>query len=75
MMLASNIWELVFRMPQIAIIMGCLIPIVGIISGYWYKIQKVRAELHLKRTLAERGMSADEIERIVAASPKEADDE
>lgn len=47
--------------------MGCLIPIVGIISGYWYKAQKVRAEHDLKRMLAERGMSADEIERIVAA--------
>ncbi len=66
-MLAANIWELIFRMPQIAVIMGCLIPIVGIISGYWYKAQKVRAEHDLKRMLAERGMSADEIERIVAA--------
>ena len=57
-------------MPQIAVIMGCLIPIVGIISGYWYKTQKVRAEHDLKRMLAERGMSADEIERILAARPK-----
>ncbi len=70
MMLAGNIWEWVFGMPQIAIIMGCLIPIVGIISGYWYKAQKVRAEHDLKRMLVERGMSADEIERIMAARPR-----
>ncbi len=70
MMLGSNLWESVFRMPQIAIIMGCLIPIVGIITSYWYKSQKMRAEHALKRTLAERGMSADEIERVVAAGPK-----
>ena len=74
MMLAGNIWESVFQMPQIAIIMGCLIPIVGIISSYWYKVHKVRAENNLKRMLAERGMSADEIERIVAASSKDDDE-
>ena len=68
-MLAGNIWESVFRMPQIAVIMGCLIPIVGIVGGYWYKTQKVRAENALKRMLVERGMSADEIERIIAARP------
>lgn len=66
----ANIWESLFQMPQIAIVMGCLIPIVGIITSYWYKAQKMRAEHRLKRTLAERGMSADEIERIVAASPR-----
>ena len=70
MMLAGNIWESVFRMPQIAIIVGCLIPIVGIIASYWYKAQKVRAEHDLKRMLVERGMSADEIERIVVAHPR-----
>lgn len=66
----GNLWESVFQMPQIAIVMGCLIPIVGIITSYWYKAQKMRAEQHLKRTLAERGMSVDEIERIVAASSR-----
>ncbi len=70
MMLAGNIWEWVFGMPQIAIIMGCLIPIVAIVSGNWHKTHKVRAEHDLKRMLAERGMSADEIERIVAARPR-----
>ncbi len=69
-MLAGSIWQSIFGMPQIAIIMGCLIPIAGIISSYWYKVHKVRAENNLKRTLAERGMSADEIERIVAAGPR-----
>ncbi len=66
-MLASSLWESAFRMPQIAIIMGCLIPIVGIIASFWYKAQKVRSEHQLKRTLIERGASADEIERILAA--------
>ncbi len=70
-MIASNLWESAFQMPQIAILMGCLIPIVGIISSYWYKAQKVRYEHQLKRTLIERGASADEIERILAAGSKQ----
>ena len=70
-MLAGQAWQGIFEMPQIAIIMGCLvgclIPIVGIIAFYWYKAQKVRSENELKRTMVDRGMSADEIERILAA--------
>ncbi len=70
-MLASSLWESAFQMPQIAIIMGCLIPIVSIIASYWYKAQKVRSEHQLKRTLIERGASAAEIERILAAGSKQ----
>ena len=43
-MLAQQIWQSVFQMPQIAIVMGCLIPIAGIIAGCWYKAQKIRSE-------------------------------
>lgn len=73
-MLAEQLWHKIFGMPQIAVIMGCLIPITGIIASYWYKAQKLRSEHELKRTLAERGMPADEIERIIAAQAKEPSD-
>ena len=73
-MLAEQSWHIIFGMPQIAVIMGCLIPIASIIAGFWYKAQKVRSELELKRTLVDRGLSADEIERIIAARPKEPSD-
>ncbi len=73
-MLAEQLWHKIFGMPQIAIIMGRLIPIVGIIASYWYKAEKLRSENALKRTLAERGLSADEIERIIAAQAKEPSD-
>jgi hypothetical protein len=54
---------------QLGIIMGCGIPIVAIIGFFWYKTAKTTSENELKRTLVERGMSAEEIERIVAARP------
>ena len=73
-MLTGQAWQGIFEMPQIAVIMGCLIPIAGMIAGYWYKAQKVRSEHELKRTLVDRGLSVDEIERIIAVRPKEPPD-
>ena len=73
-MLAEQAWRVIFGMPQIAVIMGCLIPIVGLIANHWYKAQKVRFEHDLKLRLIERGMSADEIEPIIAAQAQEPSD-
>ena len=73
-MLAGQAWQVIFGMPQIAIIMGCLIPIVGVIASAWYKAQKVRSDNQLKRTLVDRGVSADDIERIITAQAKDPSD-
>ena len=70
-MLAGNAWHVIFGMPQIAVIMGCLIPIVGIIASSWFKAQKMRSANELKRTLVDRGLSAADIERIMAAGHEE----
>ncbi len=64
-MLAEFIWN----EGTLAIIMGMGIPIVAIVATFWYKIAKTTSENELKRTLAERGMSAEEIERVVTARP------
>jgi len=72
-MLADSMWARMMEMPQIAIIMGSLIPIVGLIANFWYRAHKVQSENQLKRTLVERGMSADEIERVIAARTEDAD--
>ncbi len=70
-MFAEQIWQRIFDMPQIAIVMACLIPIVGIIASYWYKIHKARSDNELKRTMVDQGLSADEIERILGAQGAE----
>ena len=66
-MLAYSVWESVFRMPQIAVIMGCLIPIAAILGNFWYKAKKDKQDNDLKRSMLERGMSAEEIERVISA--------
>ena len=71
-MLAEFDWGMVFRPNVIAVIMGCLIPIVGSVAWAWQSIEKAKSENALKRSLVERGLKADEIERIMAAKgPKE----
>ena len=66
-MLAESIWQSLFGMPQIAVIMGCLIPIAAIAFSFMYKSQRDRSDNELKRAMVERGMNAEEIERIMAA--------
>ena len=48
-----------------AITVICVVPA---ISAYWYRIRKAEIEADLKRAMIERGMSADEIERVLKAS-------
>lgn len=61
-------WDRFFNPAVIGIIMGCGIPIVAIICSYWHSVAKTRSDHELKRSMIERGMSADEIERVLAAS-------
>jgi hypothetical protein len=44
-----------------------LIPLSAIIGAYWYKLHKVRSDNELKQSMIERGLSVDEIERVIAA--------
>ncbi|MCK4341247.1 MAG: hypothetical protein KAY37_05925 [Phycisphaerae bacterium] len=74
-MLADSIWHSLFQVPQLPIFMSLLIPVVAIIGFYLYKTQKVRSENELKRKMVERGMSVEEIERVIAASTKRDEDE
>ncbi len=56
------------------VLVGPLIAIVAIVSAAWARIRKVEAQAHiaeveaaLKQQMIERGMSADEIVRVLAA--------
>ena len=44
-----------------------VVAIVAIAGGLWYAIRKMVSENDLKRTMVERGMSVEEIERVLAA--------
>ena len=65
-MLADILWN----EATLAIVMGCAIPIAAIVCIAWCKVAKSTSENDLKRRMVERGMSADEIERVLAAGPR-----
>ena len=48
-------------------ILAMMIPIVAIIAYYWHLTCKVNSNNELKRDMLERGMSAEEIERVLNA--------
>ena len=71
-MLADSILHSLVQMPQFVILMGMAVPIIGIIAGSWYKIHKLRSDAELKKSMIERGMSVEEIERVLAAKSTDA---
>jgi hypothetical protein len=50
----------------LALVLGVL----SILSGLFDSIQRHRAELGLKREMLDRGMSADEIAKVISATQK-----
>ena len=47
--------------------------VVSTISYYWSKVRRAEIEAALKQEMIQRGMSADEIEKVLAASGKKTD--
>jgi hypothetical protein len=45
------------------------VPIVAIVAEAWRKVEQARSQNELKRSMVERGMSANDIERVIAAQP------
>jgi hypothetical protein len=54
--------------PLAAIGFGCLIPMVAMVTHHWRKLRQTEMEIALKHDMVNRGMSADEIERVIKAS-------
>jgi hypothetical protein len=73
-----NIWESIAEaiqrdpIPVLGILIGCtagvLIVAVASLAKAWSRVRTVEAETALKQDMIARGMSADEIERVIRAS-------
>lgn len=70
-MLADAFWSSLFEMPQIAIVMGSLSSIAVVLGIVWYQVERVKSNNELKRSLVDRGMSSEEIERIMEAGEEQ----
>jgi hypothetical protein len=47
------------------------VPLASILGWYWFKLHQTRSDNALKQSMVERGMSADEIERVMAVGNEE----
>lgn len=67
--LAQVNWDAIFNTANMPIIatfgMITIVVVAGVIGGTWQKVKQHEHEVQLKRDLAARGYSVDEIERIV----------
>lgn len=63
-MLGEVVWD--SQTITMGLIFG--LPIVAVLATAWYKVNKVRSDNGLKRSMVERGMSVDEIERVLGAA-------
>ena len=62
--------EIRWNESMIAVAGAFAIPITYTIASHWYRLGKARSENSLKREMVARGMSADEIERVIGADKK-----
>lgn len=62
-------WDKLLRPETLVLLLAFGIPVVAIICSTISSILKQRSADELKSLMIERGMSADEIERVIKASP------
>jgi len=53
--------------PNLAIILGCSIGVIGVLGYYVADVIKTRSLNQLKRQMLEQGLSPEEIERVLRA--------
>ena len=56
--------------PVVMAIAGAIIAVTAVIAVQWRKVRQADFDASLKNDMLNRGMSADEIERVVKASSR-----
>jgi hypothetical protein len=54
---------------------GMVVGLVGIIAHHWRRLRQTEIETEMKREMLNRGMSAEDVERVIKASASPADGE
>ncbi len=71
-----EIWADIVNTPDIAKPVALFVVLgIPVIAFCWYKREKHRDECKLKHSMIERGMSVEEIERVLRARPTRQKDE
>jgi signal transduction histidine kinase len=59
--------DIIWDQNTIAVVCVFAVPIVAIIAGVWSQVERRKADNELKQSMIDRGMSAEDIERVMAA--------
>ncbi len=65
-MVAEIIWD----QQTLAVAGTFAVPITAIVAFFWYKWNKTRADYELKQSMIARGMSVEEMERVMTMGRK-----
>jgi hypothetical protein len=64
-----------YRFVLLLVVIGCstglLLVLACVFAGVWSSAKHKRLEAELKQDMLDRGMSAEEIEQVIEATPKE----
>jgi len=63
-MIAAIVWNT----GTLAVVLALAVPIVAIVAGFWAKIERAKLEADLKRRMIEKGMTAEDIQRVIESS-------
>jgi len=76
-MVIAEFWNDITGVVTVSLIFGgwVIVAVVGSIAKNWRRIQESEHAAALKQGMIERGMSADEIERVLRAGPGPAENE
>jgi hypothetical protein len=59
--------EIVWNQNTIAVAGAFAVPITAILGKFWSQVQRHKSDNVLKRQMIDRGMTVEEIERVLAA--------
>ena len=63
--------EFAWNTSNLTIILIFGLPIVSVIGYFWYSIEKTRSDNALKQSMIERGMSPEDIQKVLEAQAPE----
>lgn len=60
-----------WSVETLGVLVGGVIAVVAIVTSTWYQFMRMHQGNRLKQAMVERGMSVEEIERVLAAKSAE----
>ncbi len=67
MMIDQNWFAFLQRPETLAVGGGLIVAIIAILAGTWRHVEQIRADAELKHSMIDKGMSAEEIQRVLSA--------